>query len=702
MNYKQTLQSDLHGHSKVTADHLHRRAYIYIRQSSLGQVLSHKASQFNQLQMVERARQLGWSSDQIYIIETDQGTSASGALPRSGFQELVAEVSLGRVGIILGYEVSRLARNNSDWYRLLDVATLFDTLIADYDGVYNLHLFNDRLLLGLKGTMSEAELHLFRLRMQAGRMRLVERGEYRLTLPTGLVRLDDGTVVQDPDDQVRAVLRLVFEKFDELGSTYRVTRYLRQHAIQLPRRQMGGEEHGQTLWKAATQAVVYSILRNPAYGGAFVFGRHQVDPTRRREGQSRRGVTLKPMEEWDYVQPDVYPGYISWEQYQANQQRLHQNQARFEAVIHPQGVPRRGSALLQGLAVCGHCGQRLWVAYKSTPRYVCNRSASQAVSSGDGAAWRSFHGPSVDEVVVHAFFQALQPAQLDALAAVLEQQQVERRRQLEYWKQQLQRAEYEAHRTQRQYNAVEPENRLVAAELERRWEAKLVQLQAVRQSYEDAQHTPTPILPPLLRQQFQHICEALPQLWQTSQLDEAQRKSLLRSLISRVVLTQEASDTIGIRLVWVSGHYSQFTVRPPVFSNADLTDYDQLVEQVEALWKQGDSDEQIAHHLTQAGFRAARYPIVSRKMVQNIRLKHGWRRIQPQNQRVLEVAGFLTVQGVAARLGVNREWVRHRIRSQQLDPKYVQRHPQRDMILIQDCPEVMDFLRRQLSSQSTS
>lgn len=698
MNSDLALQSDLHGRSKVTADHLQRRAYIYIRQSSLGQVLSHKAGQLNQLQMVERARRLGWARDQIYIIETDQGTSASGALPRSGFQELVAEVSLGRVGIILGYEVSRLARNNSDWYHLLDVATLFDTLIADYDGVYNLHLFNDRLLLGLKGTMSEAELHLFRLRMQAGRMRLVERGEYRLTLPTGLVRLDDGTVVQDPDDQVRAVLDLVFEKFDELGSTYRVTRYLRRHGIQLPRRQMGGEEHGQTLWKAATQSVVYSILRNPAYGGAFVFGRRQVDPLRRREGQSRRGVTLKPMAEWGYVQPEVYPGYISWEQYQANQQRLHQNQARFEALIHPQGVPRRGSALLQGLVICGHCGQRLWVAYKSTPRYVCNRSAQQA-----GSAWcHSFHGPSVDEVVVDAFFQALQPAQLDALAAVLEQQQVERQRQVTYWQQQLQRAEYEAHRTQRQYNAVEPENRLVAAELERRWEAKLAQLQAVRQSYEDAQRTPTPTLPPLLRQQFQHICETLPQLWQSSQLAEEQRKSLLRSLISRVVLTQEASDTIGIRLVWVSGHYSQLTVRPPVFSNADLTDYDQLVEQVEARWKQGDSDEQIAHDLTQAGFRAARQALVSRKTVQNIRLKRGWRRIRPQNQRVLDMEGFLTVQGLAARLGVNREWVRHRIRSRQLDPKYVQRYPQRALTLIQDCPEVMDFFRRQLSSQSIS
>jgi hypothetical protein len=305
-------------------------------------------------------------------------------------------------------------------------------------------------------------------------------------------------------------------------------------------------------------------------------------------------------------------------------------------------------------------------------------------------------------MVVQAFFQALQPAQLDALEGVLEQQQVERERQLGYWRQQLQRAEYEAQRAQRQYDMVEPENRLVAAELERRWEAALTQAQEVRQRYENAQRTPLLTLPPELGQQFRHICDALPQLWQTDLLSEAQRKTLLRSLIARVVLTHVASDTIEIRIVWVSGHYSVFTTRPPVFSNVDLSDYEQLVEQVERLWRQGDSDEVIAQHLTRAGFRSARQAFVSAKVVQQIRLKHGWRRTRPQNQRLLEVEGFLTVQGVAARLGVNREWVRHRIRTHQLDPKYVQQHPRRAMILIQDCPEVMDFLQRQLSSQPTS
>jgi len=698
MSLRQAVSEYINGQSKVAAHHLERRAYIYIRQSTFGQVLAHKASQFNQLNMVERARQLGWQRDLIYVIETDQGTSASGAVRRQGFQELVAEVSLGRVGIILGYEVSRLARNNSDWYRLLDLAAVFDTLIADYDGVYNLHLFNDRLLLGLKGTMSEAELHLFRLRMQAGRMRLVERGEYRLSLPTGLERLADHTVVQHPDDQVRSILGLVFEKFEELGSSYQVMRYLRRHDIQLPRRQVSGADKGQIIWKPATQTVVYSLLKNPAYAGAFAFGRRRLEPARRRAERPRSGVTLQPMAAWTQLQPGVYPGYISWEQYLRNQERLQQNQSQFQDLIHPQGVPRKGTALLQGLAICGHCGHSLWVAYKSTPRYVCNHAAQQE----DGAWCHSYYGPAVDDVVVQAFFQALQPAQLDALTAVLEQQQLERQRQLKYWQQQLQRADYEAQRAQRQYDVVDPDNRLVAAELERRWEAKLAHLQTVRQGYEDMQRAPTVTLAPDLRAQFQHICDALPQLWHSSQLTEADKKTLLRSLIARVVLSRESSDTLGIRLVWVSGHYSLFTVRPPVFSNQDLSDYDQLLEEVERLWRQGLSDEQMAQQLTQAGFRSARQAFVSSKTVQRIRLAQGWQRKRPQNQLVLEVDGYLTVKGLAARLDVNREWIRHRIRSQQLDPKYVHRHPQRDMLLIRDCPAVMAFFRHQLSSQATS
>jgi DNA invertase Pin-like site-specific DNA recombinase len=308
------------GQEKITEHHLARLAYIYIRQSSPGQVANNKESALNQRLMAKRAVALGWRPDQVHIIKVDQGVSGKYSDPRAGFQELVAEVSLGHVGIILGYEVSRLARNNSDWYRLMELADALDTLIGDYDGIYEPGVYNDRLLLGLKGTISEAELHLLRLRMDAGRVRQIERGEYRQALPTGLVRLPDGTVVKDPDDQVRHAIALVFAKFEELRSARQVTCYFRSHDIRLPRRHIAGIHAGELLWKPTEPHMVYAILRNPAYAGAFAYGRTQVDQSRRHSSHGLHGERArKPMEEWIHLEPGVYPAYITWEQYMTNQ-----------------------------------------------------------------------------------------------------------------------------------------------------------------------------------------------------------------------------------------------------------------------------------------------------------------------------------------------------------------------------------------------
>jgi DNA invertase Pin-like site-specific DNA recombinase len=254
----------VNGQEKISSQHLARLAYVYLRQSSPGQVAHHRESQINQARTADRARRLGWDAASVHVIHTDQGLSGQSRDQRHGFQQLLSEVSLGKVGIILGYEVSRLARNNSDWYRLLEAAAVFDTLIADYDGIYDLHQFNDRLLLGLKGTMSEAELHLLRLRLEGGHKRQLERGDYRQGLPTGSTRLPDGSVIQDPDEQLRHTLQLVFQKFAELGSCNRVLLYLQKQAIQLPRRQMAGRFQGDILCKAPTYGAIYAILTNPA------------------------------------------------------------------------------------------------------------------------------------------------------------------------------------------------------------------------------------------------------------------------------------------------------------------------------------------------------------------------------------------------------------------------------------------------------
>ena len=685
----------LSGQQKITPHHLKRLACIYIRQSSSRQVLHNRESQVNQYQLAQRAAALGWSQDRIRVIDSDLGLSGRDAASRSGFKELVAEVSLGYVGIIFGYEVSRLARNNSDWYHLLDLAAVFGTLIADSDGIYDSHLFNDRLLLGLKGTMSEAELHLLHLRLEAGRMRQIERGEYRQNLPTGLVRLSDSAVVKDPDDQVRHTIELVFAKFEELGSCRQVLHYLREAQILLPRRQTHGPHIGEMLWKQPTDAAVGAIITNPAYAGAFAYGRTQSDPTRRTPGRPDTGLVRKPMEEWIHLQRDVYPAYITWEQYLVHQERLRQNATRFtESTSRAQGSARKGAALLQGLVVCGDCGYRMQVEYKPSPYYVCGELKRRF---GEPIC-RSLHGVAIDEAVVQAFFEAIQPAQLDALEAILAEQEAERDRLAQQWRERLKRARYEAHLAERRYNAVDPNNRLVVAELERRWEEKLRQLQTTQEAYERFQHTSEPLaLPPELREQFHRISDALPDLWNSGQLSNDQKKELLRSLISSVILKRLAPGSIEVKIVWVSGHYSMAYAYSPIYRACDVPGYEEMVQRVHQLWQQELNDEHIAAQLTAEGFRSARSLEVYPSMVQKIRLDRGWKWPPGKHSQLLELEGYVTITRLAQRLGVNRSWVYRRIRNRKIDPSCVMRHPRYNAILIRDDTGLNEELQQELA-----
>jgi DNA invertase Pin-like site-specific DNA recombinase len=499
-------------HPKVTPWHLQRLAYIYVRQSTVKQMRHNPESQQYQYRLRQRAQELGWTPERILIIDSDLGKSGRDASEREGFQELVAEVSLAHVGIVFGYEVSRLARNNRDWYHLLDLAALFGTLIADNDGVYDPRLYNDRLLLGLKGTMSEAELHLLRQRLDEGRMTQVKRGAYRQGLPTGYLRAPDGTVSKDPDDQVRHVIELMFAKFEELGSIAKVVRYFRQQKILLPRRQSSGPRYGQILWKVANGYAVADMLKNPTYAGAFAYGRSQGDPTRRKPGRPASGRIRKPRAEWLHLQQAVYPAYISWEQYLANQARIEQNGLRFfELREKAQGIEREGAGLLQGMVVCGHCGHHMQTVYKHTPRYMCRGLVRTTEAPSDCNSVRS---PATDDAVVAAFMAAIQPAQLDALDAILQEQRQEREGLERQWQEQIRRVQYEAQLAQRQYDAVDPQNRLVAAELERRWEAKLLQMRQTEEEYHHFQQTPLPDgVPAELREQFQQVSQSLPALW---------------------------------------------------------------------------------------------------------------------------------------------------------------------------------------------
>jgi DNA invertase Pin-like site-specific DNA recombinase len=682
------------GHSKITPAHLERRAIVYIRQSSLKQVRQNLESQLNQRALVDRAQALGWHPQRIEVLDADLGQSAAHTEGRDDFKTLAAEVALGHVGIVLSWEVSRLTRNNADWYQLLDLAALFGTLIADVEGVYDPRLYNDRLLLGLKGTMSEAELHMLHQRMDAGRLSKVMRGEYVQHLPTGLVRLPDKSVIKDPDVQVRQVIELVFAKFEELGSCQKVLRFFKHNNILLPRHQTSGFDKGELLWKKPSAAAIYEILGNPAYAGAFVYGRRPKDPTRQIPGHHATGMVRKPMSEWVCIKHNAYPAYITWEQYLANQARMGENASRHNVrTRRGPGTPREGAALLQGLATCGECGHIMRTVYKPGVRYVCYGLSKEFAEP----MCASLDGPSIETLVVQAFFAAIQPAELDALEALLAQRRQERVQVERHWEQQIQRATYEAHLARRRYEGVDPENRLVAVELERHWEEKLVTLREVQEAAERFRQEPeTPAIDSELRCQLEHIAQTLPGLWHSGRFTNEQKKRLLRSLISRVILTRVAPDRVEVKIVWVSGHFSVGYLTPPIHRQADVSRYDEMVERIRQLWGEGRKDADIADTLTREGFHSARSPDISAAAVVKVRHQNQWTSNYHAHRLADKIDGYWTIHGLSRELGIDRNWFYRRIYTGELCEPDVIRKPPYGNYLIRDDSELIERLREEV------
>jgi DNA invertase Pin-like site-specific DNA recombinase len=669
--------------NKITAHHREQPAYVYVRQSTLKQVHQNQESRENQYALVHRAVELGWPPERVRLIDADLGQSGQDS-QRPGFQELVAAVSLGKVGLILAYEASRLARNNTDWYTLLDLATVGGTLIADTEGVYDPRDYNDRLLLGLRGILSEAELHTLRLRMAAGRQRQIERGVYQQHVPTGLVRLEDGRVVKSPDLAVQRTLELVFQRFAALGSGQKVLRSLRDAGILLPRQQRGGLHAGQLLWRKPTQSALMDILHNPAYAGAFVYGRKGPHPDR-RPGQMRQ--VRRPMEEWTVIHQEVYPAYISWEQFMANQARLADNASDFTR--RARGAPRQGSALLAGLVVCGRCGYPMRVTYKPQQRYTCTALAAEY----GAATCLHVDGASLEAVVVEALFAALAPAELDLLEEVVATQQTDHARLAQHYADQIVRAEYEARLAQRQYQAVDPENRLVAAELERRWELALRAVAEAREAAEAFACQPDmPALTPEMQTQLRDLGQHLPQLWASGRLTPAHQKELLRSLIRRVIVTKPLPDVLEAKIVWVSGAITPLKVYPAILRETDLQEYERLVERILALGAEGYHDAEIARLLTAEGFRSARSRRIPVSLVGEIRRARGQISLTEQFKTQAKIDGCWTIFGLAQELAVHRNWLYTRIRQGALPAK---RHPIIGHYLIPDEPEVLASLRAQ-------
>jgi DNA invertase Pin-like site-specific DNA recombinase len=669
--------------TKITAQHLARRACVYIRQSDPKQVRLNRGSQYNQYALVDHAVRLGWIPERIQVIDEDLGHSSLES-DRHGFAALVSEVSLGRVGLVLAYEASRLARSNADWYRLLDLAALVGTLIGDADGLYDPRDYNDRLLLGLRGMLSEAELHLLKLRLKEGRLRRVERGEYRHHVPTGLTRLPDGRVVKDPNQAVQHAIGLVFASFAGLGSVPKVLRRLRAEAILLPRFQTSGLHAGHLLWKRPSESAISEILTNPAYAGTFVYGRRPLVPGTHRQGRRK-------LEEWPTVRHAMYPAYISWEEYLANQDRLQQNYGRY--LQHRRGAVREGNALLAGLVVCGRCGRHMRVAYKASTRYFC-----EAMSRAYAApTCQHLVATEIEQAVVAAVFEAIQPAELDLLDQVLQSQAADHERLARQYALQVQRATYEAGFAERQYQAVDPENRLVAAELERRWEQALRALaQAQEQAERFAQQPPEPQLDPALRAHLAELSTRLPELWTSGRLRVDHKKELLRSLILQVILKRLKPHTIEVRIVWLSGAVSTLMVHPAIHRIVDVEGYPHLVERVLDLSAQGLTDAQMAVQLSREGFRSARRRDISAAVVVAVRARAGETSVLKRLSNQEQIDGSWTVRGLARELGVDRDWVYNRITSGTIPAAH---YRQSHYYVIDDDPQLLARLRTLVSAQ---
>jgi DNA invertase Pin-like site-specific DNA recombinase len=542
---------------KISDTHRRRRALVYVRQSTPTQVESNAESRARQYALRERAVELGWPASSVAVVDGDLGRSGASADGRLGFKELVAEVGLGHVGLVLALEVSRFARSSADWHQLLDLCALTGTLIADQDGIYSPQEFNDRLLLGLKGTMSEAELHLIRSRLDGGLRTKAERGDLCLALPVGLDRDDDGRIVLSADEQVRHAIERVFCLWRRLGSARQVVAELVDERQALPRRTVGERR---IRWKRANYAAVHDFLTNPAYAGAFVFGRTRTEKTLGPGGRVRVKVRELPIEQWSVCLPEHHPGYVCWDDYLATRERLRQN-------VRPRGegggAAREGLALLQGLLRCGRCGRRMQVAYSGTGgrvvRYACVRGHQL---HGTGSACQSLGGLRLDRAVAGTFLEAVTPAAVGASAEAigeLERQHAER---LGGQRLALERAEFEVERARRQFDACEPEHRLVARTLEARLEQALASREAERRTLAELERRRPEPLSSEERRALGRLARELPKLWEAKTTTARDRKELVRTLVSEViVMVREPEGRAELEIVWEGGARSQLEVR---------------------------------------------------------------------------------------------------------------------------------------------
>src|SRR5512142_1695952 len=627
------------GSELITPAHLSRQAIIYIRQSSPNQVLTHQESTRLQYALRQRALECGWGPDSIEVIDADQGLTAEIAEGRAGFKEIAARVTLGQVGILFSYDVTRLSRNLSDWFPLLDLCGYRHCLIGDRDGIYDAATPNGRLLLGMKGQLAEMELRA-----------------------------------------LRDAIDLVFATFLRVRTISRVVRCLRDQGLSVPRR----GEFGDVVWRAPTVRSVASLLANPAYAGAFVYGRTQAVKPGPNQPSVQRSL---PQDEWRICVPDKYPAYIDWATYERIRAMIRDNYSEYERKQN-RGVPRPGKTLLHGLVYCGECGRKMSVQYKGTSQYICN--SLQQIHRVP--ACQRIGSDAIDECIVQLFFAALAPAELDVYDRVLASLSGEREQLKRAREQQIERLRYQARLAERQYQQSDPDNRLVTAELERRWEMALRELKRAEEEWErEQQQQPTlDKLDPETREALRAAGRQVPELWRAGRFSQEPKKALLRCLIDKVVLRRSAPDEIACRVVWRGGDTTDTSITVTVGSLKRRARGPEMEQAILTLAGQGKTDEEIARRLTLDGHRSPRHTTVLPSTVQYIRLRHrvftNHRQSHPR-----KVAGYLTVPQVAEKLKIERDWIYHRIHTGTIE---VARDPARQLYLFPDTAETVRRFRQ--------
>ena len=640
--------------SKIRTAHLERRAVVYLRQSTANQIELHRESTERQYALADRALSLGWDKSQISVLDSDLGKSGQTTTGREDFHRLMAAVGLGEVGAVLALEASRFSRSQADWHKLLDICALTDTLVIDLDGIYDPNDFNDRVILGFKGTWSHTELHGMRLRLQGAKLNKAKKGELRCSPPTGYIYDPEGNLVLDPDEGVVAAIQLVFQKFRELGTAFKVMRYFCVNQIPFPRRRWRPGHIGTLHWGSANLSRITALLHNPTYTGTYVYGRRRSLNVI-ENGQIKVKIQLLPQDEWKVVIHNAHSAYISWEEYLSNCERLKHN-SPISLSDGSQGTPREGKALLQGLVICGKCGRRMSPRYHGTggcrAAYEC--SQARKLDGSVGVCW-TVAAAAIDTAVEVHVLEAFSSEQIDISLAVLSELENQAAETDKTWQLRLERARYEASRAFRQYDATEPENRLVARTLEKRWNEKLQQLAELEAAYQTAHFVERLELTQAQRQQILQLANDIPTIWHASSTTNQERKEILGLLVKQIALTpiDTPKRSTRIQILWHTGAISELIATRP--TNADkYRTPKQVIQLIEEL-APGRTDTEIAGELNRRGLLNTTGRAFTKKGVAWLRWKYGIDK--PLSDPIVaksgvSQSGYYSTSALAEKLGV--------------------------------------------------